>query len=258
MCGAAIAGGLSKCPGCGESLASQAPKTRGVNLLTVLTVLGIGAILVALMLPNVRRARPAARRSQCKNNLKQIGLALHNYAQAYGALPPAYTIDGYGKPLHSWRTLILPYLDQRDLYEKIDLSKAWDDPVNAEACNRALPDFHCPSDAGPPNHTTYLACVASDGCFRPAEPRLLSEITDGLSNTLMVIEVPSDRAVPWMSPNDADGALILGISANSTLDHTGGTQAAFCDGSVRFLSADMPVAKRRAVISIAGGEPVDF
>ena len=260
MCGATIAVASRKCACCGEILTvSQSPKKGPFNLFAILTVLGIGAVLVALMLPAVRRARPAARRSQCKNNLKQIALALYNYEAEYHALPPAYTVDADGKPLHSWRTLILPYLDQQRLYETIDLSKPWDDPANAEACATGISIYHCPSDSGPQNHTTYLASVGSNGCFRLTEPRLLSEITDDLAETLMVIEVPSDRSVPWMSPDDADEPLVMNIGPKSKLAHAGGMDAALCDGSIRFLSAEMPAAARRALISVAGGDKVgDF
>jgi type II secretory pathway pseudopilin PulG len=78
-----------------------------------LVVLGIIAILVALFLPAIRSAPNAARRSQCNNNLRNIALALQNYAEVYQALPPAYTVDADGRPLHSWRTLILPYIEQK-------------------------------------------------------------------------------------------------------------------------------------------------
>lgn len=238
------------------------PKHRqgSISWLAVVMVLGIGVVLVALLLPAVSRdGGNAARRSQCKNNLHQIALALHNYEADYHALPPAYTVDGYGNPLHSWRTLILPYLDQQPLYNAIDLSKPWDDLANAEAFNTSLPVFHCPSDSCPPNHTTYLGSVAPGGCFRPALPRLLSEITDGRSETLMVIEVPSEQSVPWMSPNDADESLVMSIGPESKTAHTGGAHAALCDGSVRFLSAAMSAEVRRALISIADGDTVgDF
>src|SRR5262249_32690557 len=110
-------------PSSGRSL------TLGKLLLGVATI----AVMIALLLPAYRSAGPAARRAQCTNNLKQIALALHNYVQDHKALPPAYTMDTNGRPLHSWRTLILPYLEQRSLYEKIDLSKPWNDPVNATA-----------------------------------------------------------------------------------------------------------------------------
>src|SRR5262249_20258199 len=83
---------------------------RGSRLIEVLVVFGIIAILIFLFLPAVRSSGPAVLRVQCTNNLKQIALALYNYEQEHKALPPAYTVDANGRPLHSWRTLILPYL----------------------------------------------------------------------------------------------------------------------------------------------------
>ena len=151
---------------------------RGFRLVELLVVLGIIAILIALLLPAVRTAGPAARRAQCTNNLKQIALALHNYEQAYNALPPAYTVDAEGRPLHSWRTLILPYLEQGPLYQTIDLSKPWNDPANAKALETVLPVFRCPEAVGPQNTTTYLAIAAPNGCLIPRESRRLAEITD--------------------------------------------------------------------------------
>src|SRR4029077_3708459 len=114
----------------------------------------------ALLLPAFRSAQPGARRAQCTNNLKQIALALHNYAQIYEALPPAHTVDANGRPLHSWRTLILPYLEQGPLYQTIDLSKPWDDPANAKANETLVPVFRCLESVGAQNKTTYLAIVA--------------------------------------------------------------------------------------------------
>ncbi|MFN0054259.1 MAG: DUF1559 domain-containing protein, partial [Planctomycetales bacterium] len=77
-----------------------------------------GGILAALLLPAVQQAREAARRTQCKNNLHQIGLALHNYHDAFNSFPPAYIPDASGRPMHSWRVLILPFLDQAPLYQR--------------------------------------------------------------------------------------------------------------------------------------------
>ncbi len=261
MCGATLAGVSGKCARCGETLAvRQAPKRWPTRLFTLFTVVAIGAVVVAMMLPAVRRGREPARRSQCKINLKQIAIALHNYEADHHCLPPACTVDADGRPLHSWRTLILPYLDQLPLYRSIDLSKPWDDLANAKACNARVWAYQCPSTADlPENHTTYLANVASNGCFRVREPRRLSDITDGLAETLMLIEVPRELAVPWMSPHDADEQLLMSIGAKSKLAHTHGMEAALCDGSVRFLSAEMPAPARRALISISAGDKVgDF
>jgi prepilin-type processing-associated H-X9-DG protein len=254
LCGESGINPMSENPYTSTGYSGDTPKhKKGPRVwVTVLTVFGIGVLLVGLLLPNVRSARPAAYRIACAGNLKQIVVALLKYESVYHALPPAYTVDANGKPLHSWRTLILPYLEERKLYESIDLSKPWDDQANAKACNTPVGYFHCPADSCPPNHTTYLASVAPNGCFRLTEPRRLSEITADVGQTLMVIEVPSDRSVPWMSPNDADEPLIISIGPESKLAHSAGINAAMCDGSVHFLQADMPAADRRAMISIAG------
>ena len=224
---------------------------RFIELLAVLCIIGL---LVALLLPAARTARPAALRAQCVNNLKQIALALRNYESAYKALPPAYTVDSEGKRLHSWRTLILPYLDRQRLYESIDLSKPWNDPANAAALKTGISEFRCPGADCPANGTTYMAIVAPNGCFRPNKPRQLSEITDDHGETLMVIEVGSAHAVHWMAPIDADETLVMASGPSTKRNHAGGTNAAFVDGSVRFLQSGTPAAERRALISITGND----
>ena len=158
--------------------------------------------------------------------------------------------------MHSWRTLILPYLDQKPLYDKIDLTKPWDDSVNAEAYKSVIWAYRCPSATGPETHTTYMAVVTPNSCFRPTESRLLSEITDGTANTLMVVEVDLEHAVHWMSPSDADESLFLAIGSTSKLDHVGGIHFALADGTVRFLNATASADIRRALISVAGNEPL--
>jgi hypothetical protein len=218
--------------------------------------IGITVVLIGLFLPKMTRGREAARRTQCKNNLKTIALALHNYHDVYEAFPPAYTVDENGQRLHSWRTLILPWLEHSDRYQKIDLSKPWNHPSNAEAFKTTPQTFHCPSSELPQGFTTYLAVVGENACFHSTKPRAISEITDGTSNTLMVIEVPVKQAVHWMSPHDADEQMVLNISPAKELAHIGGVQAALADGSAHFLSVDMAPETRRAVISINGKEVV--
>lgn len=229
-------------------------RRQGFTLVELLVVIGIIAVLIALFLPARRTSREAARRSQCTNNLKQIGLAISSYADVFKALPPAYTVDADGNRLHSWRTLILPFLEQKPLFDQIDLSKAWDDPANAAALNASVAAYRCPSAGCPENHTTYTAILAPNGCFLPAESRRLAEISDDHAQTLLVIEVDPEHAVPWMAPTDADLNVLLGFNRETKLAHPGGFNAAFVDGSVRFLLAELPADERRALVSIAGDD----
>jgi type II secretory pathway pseudopilin PulG len=228
---------------------------RRFKLVEVLAVLGVLALLIAFLLPAIRSgARPAARRAQCTNNLKQIALALHNYEQLHQALPPAYAVDATGRALHSWRTLILPFLEQEALYRSIDLSKPWDDPANAKALGTSPSVFRCPEATGPPNMTTYLATAGPTACFLRTESRQLAEITDRHESTLMVIEAGDENAVPWMAPVDADESLVMGLGSTTKLHHAGGMNACCVDGSVRFMKAGTPAMVRRALISIAGND----
>lgn len=232
------------------------PKKKGgiPYVLTGLAVVVIIGLVMALLLPATRSAREPGRRAVCQNNLRNIALALRAYADKHGALPPAYTVDSSGKPLHSWRTLILPYLEHHALYKSIDLSKPWDDPANAAARKTIVEMYCCPSAADSDRRTTYLAIVGPNCSFQPGAPRKLSEISDGESTTLMIVEVDLDHVVPWMCPMDADEQIVLGLGDNSPLAHASGVNVAFVDTHLQFLSADTPATQRRALMSIAGND----
>lgn len=215
-------------------------------------------ILVALLLPAVQSAREAARRMQCSNNLKQISLAILNYESTYKCLPPAYTVDANGKPLHSWRTLLLPYMEQQAIYSQIDLSKPWDDPVNLPFSRIVIPTYACPSGhTDSPEKTCYQVVVDPTTAFIGPKSLRFSDFHDGLSNTVFVIETESENAVPWMSPNDSNLAAYLTLGQNTRPNHTGGGNAAFGDGSVKFLSSSIDQATSKAIVTRAGGENVD-
>lgn len=236
--------------------ATQDSPRSGFTVIEVFVVIAVIVLLVALFLPAVRTAPNAGRRTQCKNHLKQIGLALFNYHDVYGTFPPAYTVDADGKPLHSWRTLILPWLDQAPLYNQINLSKPWDDPANTAAFQTPLDAFSCPSAASPKGQSSYLAVVTPNSCLRPLESQTIPQIKDGASTTLLVIEVAPENAVPWMSPQDADENLLLGYGPKTKDAHTGGRHALMADGAVRFLSHNLPANTMQALISVAGGETI--
>lgn len=125
------------------------------TLIELLVVIAIIAVLVALLLPAVQQAREAARRAQCKNSLKQIGLALHNYHDQFNVLPPGWvgvqngSLNIYGANGWGWASKILPQMDLAPLFNKLNFDVSVADPVNAGTRTTNLPIFRCPSDIGP-------------------------------------------------------------------------------------------------------------
>lgn len=223
-------------------------------VVAVPVLIACAGILVGLLLPAVQASREAARRMQCSNNLKQIGLAMHNYHSTYGSFPPAYTMDDSGRRLHSWRTLILPYIEQQALYDQIDLDKPWDDPANLQAAAVAIPAYECPSTpGGQPATTTYVAVVDPSGVFSGSQGTTFSNIPDGLSNTVLVVETSPSNAVPWMSPQDISMNTFLATGSQPTA-HAGGAQVVMSDGAVKFLSNNMQQGLRQAIVTKDGGE----
>jgi len=222
------------------------------------------ALVVALFLPKVQGAREAARRSKCKSNLKEIGLALHAYHSTYGCFPPAYVADKAGRPIHSWRLLILPFLDEecRQLHAQYDFSEAWDGTANKKLLERRPAVFACPTRMrGACRQCTAYAAIYGPQCvFRGADPIGIEEITDGLSNTLLVADV-TEADIPWTKPQDIDVTLHpkpgdrLGLSS----DHVGGLQAVFADGSVRFVNNSISQATLNALFTRNGEDkPGDY
>lgn len=239
------------------SVRLQPPRHRsGLTLIELLVVIGIIALLAALFLPATRSARGAARRTQCMNNLRNVGLALHIYHDTYDAFPPARTMTDAGRPLHGWRTQMLPFVDQASRFEAIDLSKPWDDPANAKSAEQELSVFRCPSVELVAEQTIYAGSVGPEFGLRPDTPRTLEEIEDGTSNTVMITELASVAPVPWMAPQDGGAEFFVSLGPDRALAHTGVVLALFADGSVRSVLADADEEVRRALVTVAGGEEV--
>ena len=217
---------------------------RGFTLIELLVVIAIIAILIALLLPAVQQAREAARRTQCKNNLKQIGLAIHNYEGSCRVFPPS-SISGFGRGvwnypgtgpadpsirLHSFASLILPYVEAANLYNTLDYNVSALAPANRTAASQILPFYRCPSYSGKdfstdPLYVTtvgfdkfairnYVAigattvvglsgAIPANGVMFPQSRTGFRDITDGTSNTIMVAESREEKASVWIDGTSA-------------------------------------------------------
>ena len=306
---------------------------RGFTLVELLVVIAIIGILVGLLLPAVQAAREAARRMQCSNNLKQIGLALHNYTSTFSALPAGSNgipnaagtnFNGHG---WTWHASILPYIEQAPLYQGIQGADGMGNELGDQNSGKplvvrqtTLPIFWCPSQpdvrngsqkngyqscnyngnmgtrigngnddcicTGIANLTDMLTqpwgCMNGNGVFYVRSKIRFADVTDGLSNTIFVSEVPDsggdamagfgagcDRRVMFSTGADANpptemSEYLIAAEGNDPINggaeeaagswHTGGAQFAMGDGSVQFLSENMDMATYQAISTRAGGE----
>ncbi len=198
-----------------------------------LSTIAVSGVAVGMLLPAVQQVREAARRTQSMNNQRQLVLAMLNYESVNGSFPPAYTTDGDGNPLLSWRVAILPYLEQQDLFDQFHHDEPWDSPHNITLLEQ-MPDlFQNPSAIGRPGQTDYLAPIGEDSILSPGAGVTMDAITDGTSNTVLVMEVGMDQQVPWSSPQDLEIDLLESLNIDN--GHPGTVGIALCDGSVHSI-----------------------
>jgi hypothetical protein len=251
-------------------------KGRRVSVWVVLAILGGVALLCCLpavgIIPAVQKVRQAATRIQSQNNLAQLAIAMHNYNDEYGQLPPAVVYDRDGKPLYSWRVLLLPYLEEGSLYRLFHLDEPWDSPNNKPLLAMMPKAYLQPGTAPQEPYATYYqvfdgpgAAFDSDkrnGLIPFGQPglglqqgknrsRIPATFQDGTSNTILIVE--AGDPVPWTKPAD------LHWDPNGTLPKLGGMfdgyfNVARADASTRFLTKGLSESTLRAAITASGND----
>jgi prepilin-type N-terminal cleavage/methylation domain-containing protein/prepilin-type processing-associated H-X9-DG protein len=255
-------------------------RARAFSLIELLVVIALVAVLAGLLMPAVQKVREAAHRTQCANNLHQIGLALHHYHDVHQTFPPGGIEWRPGndrtKRQLAWSAFILPYLDQETVYRKLDLDTAFDSDANAEGAATVLPVYLCPSKArgdyryqgrGPIDYGGIFG-QALFGQNNPPNGTLLFDlpvrvamITDGTAYTVMVAEDAQRDDGQWINALnlfDVAAPINRGPVWDPDIhsDHPGGANGLFADGAVHFLHETMALPVLAAIVTRAGGEAV--
>lgn len=223
-----------------QSQSQPSEKKRINSLLMVIVAVfacgGVLLILVTLILPAVQKAREAEYRSQSKDNMKQIALALHNYHETHDLFPPGGIETTDGKPYHSWQTMILPFIEEGQLHNQIDFDQPWTDPTNKPLFQVEIPLYLNPAieEKVSPKNLGLSHYVGNKYLMKTNGNMGIRHIKDGTSNTIMAVEV-GENFKPWGDPtNIADPVNIVG--GRSKPPFSGGSHIMMSDGRVIFVS----------------------
>lgn len=247
-------------------------KRRPVSVGTIVLLVFGGLASVALVMtiafvalfPAIDSARTLVHKRSCDANLVRIGMALRAYEDAHGTLPPAYIPDATGKPMHSWRVLILPYLDEQLLYSRYNFNEPWDGPNNV-LLTRAMPDVYgCPADpdAHSLGETSYMVIAGPKTFFPDAQATSLLRAEDDLSTAILVVETQV-TGVTWLNPKDlkADRMQYVvngGFGQEMGSHHPEGAHVLLADGTVFFLDDTTSSDYIEGMSTMSGGEPIPW
>ncbi len=218
--------------------------------------LATSGVLVGLLLPAVQAAREAARRMTASNHMKQIGLGVHNYHAAYKKMPGPIR-DKKGKALLSWRVAILPFIEEQALYERFHLDEPWDSDHNIQLVDEIGDVFSDPSLPLPKGQTVFRMMAGEKVGVKLEGETRFRDFLDGLSNTIMCMEVSPDHAVVWSNPEPFQPNM-ENPNADMGKAHPGGCHVLMYDGAVVFFTHSVDSDLFRGMLTRAGGEVVNF
>lgn len=253
--------------GVGPAASKSTDSTGGLVALALIGIfvfaaLIAGVLLFAWFIPTIFYNTPQGHLTSCEDNLKRISAAFEAYRAEHGAYPPAYIADKNGVPMHSWRVLLLEYLDEHELASQYDMNEPWNGPNNMLLARQMPAVYGCPADhALEYNETSYVVATGVGTAFQGDKAMDPSKIRDGMANTLLVVEM-ADSSINWMQPRDYDGdaeGWRINVSEHGlgSLHKDGGMHALLADGTVVHLSDNVPTDQLRAMATVDGGEKVD-
>jgi hypothetical protein len=245
--------------------------TDDIPLSAIFAVICISVLLMIFYLPHVGSS-PGGPELICQSNLKQICLALQNYEARNGTLPPAYIVGPDGKPWHSWRVLILPYLDRRDLFDAYKFDEPWNGPNNIKLAPCMPSVFHCPSDSDANTRciTSYVAVVGPDTLWPERGSVSTNNMPDGACMTILIVE-KANSGINWMEPRDLPFEQVSkdnpstcpdlfaphGRKGGVHYEWAGWSMVAFADSHIAVMSSDYLSENLKAMLTRNGGEAVD-
>lgn len=239
-----------------EPLTTQSPQPRRVRWWYAVAVVGLIAVCSVSLARAVGRAREAARRSDCKCQFCSLKLAMHNYHEVHGSFPPAYVEGPDGTPWHSWRTLLLPFVDQRAIYDAYRFDEPWNGPSNRALAATVQPTWlQCPSSPGRgvTPFSNYVVVAGAGTVFPGPNVTSLNEIANDEEVTLIAEVEGLD--IHWMEPRDL--ALdTMSFEINPThgpgisSSHPGGAHVQAIQDGARFMTDDSPAAELRRRLTI--------
>lgn len=205
-----------------------------------------------------RALSPAAsRRTDSVNNLKQLMLAMHNYHDTFKRFPKAVTADKEGNPGLSWRVHLLPFLDQAPLYNQFKLDEPWDSEHNRKLIPLMPAVFRAPGSQADAGMTNYVGFRGEGTIFEESEQGIrISQVYDGTSNTLSIVEADDEHAVIWSKPGDIEfdpNSPRKGLNSPTLPE---GFLGALTDGSVRIIGPDTPDELIRRLVLRSDGQPI--